>query len=455
MRNRHPLVLLTNTEFDVVTKEINVAKVPQDKMSIFRNQCSRLIQVKCNQHTSPQTLDQALDFIGLPMPDLLVEQAIDIFARIAAGEGEGDLYEGFYCEIPDRDNIYDDPNSSRRGGDPIYGEIKDQGQESHYGAVEGEYLQVTPFGDGDADYDLAHESNYAMANAHDQDPTYSTASHVDPTYSMANVEKEPNYEMARGGKPVKKIEGFYDTANSGRGDPTYDTATARRGSGKDPNYALASQYESSDSDPVYDMGSGQAEPKYVLANNGANEPTYSMANQGNEPKYVLANNSSQEPTYSTATMGREPKYALANDRSQDPTYSTATAVGKEPKYALANDRSQEPTYSMANQGSEPTYASATAGSVKVKLSNNPNNPLYNLDTNYALADTDESNYATADNDDDEQPTYAAASADTDYSEPQRRVHDNKAYKTLPKRGTDDDLYPVADASGEAELDFDA
>ena len=112
-------LLTTNTDLLKLYDEINVPRPDGERIASYRSLCSKIFQLKVTPHTSEQSLAHALDFIDLPMADLLLEQAIDAFARIAAGESEDEAFEAFYAEIEDREGqyggIYDDPAHGWKG----------------------------------------------------------------------------------------------------------------------------------------------------------------------------------------------------------------------------------------------------------------------------------------------------------------------------------------------------
>ena len=449
LRNENEMLMITDNEIKGIYREIGlVHSIPQDMaLTKLRSNTSRLVHHKLNSRSSSVVLDRALDFLDLPLADLLLEEAIDAATRLACGESERDVYEDYYDDIA---NGYEDPAIFHRRTSALYASLhgltRDDSTRSDtydFASKETPYDRAVP--------GLSREQTYARANGTGE-PTYDQAQaqlQREPTYQFATtggstVKKtvkpgqkqptEPSYEFATaGGASVKKpnVEPSYEFATAGgasvkkpSAEPSYEFATSG-GNQAEPAYEFAAAGGASVKKPLKPSNKQVGEPSYEFATSGGNhaEPSYEFAaNGGNEVEssyeFASAGGASvKKPAKAMKNQAGEPSYEFASSSGNqaESSYEFASATEHLKKagskgesessyeFASAGGNVSEPSYEFAQAQAEGTYSFASGSSVK--------HPSSKGESNYTLASggRPEGNYTLASGSSREESSYALAS----------------------------------------------
>jgi len=316
-------------------------------------------------------LDDLVDFLFASMPDVLVEQAIDVCALCEGSSSSTTLDDGYevpqnnpffaqkggcrellsaaaYRELHMVDPLYYEPEET---DEPEYGAVEDHDQQCVYDsggtAFDGDVYALARPDDGDGD-------EYAVANGavEVQENEYGLAT---PTrsggdlYARAKGSNDPTYDVGGGAGDECDYDIATTTQHAGGGDGddggdrTYDTAGGAQLSGDDGNDAHA-------------MAARSTEDMYALASSfninadDANEPVFDMT------KPVPRADNNQPGPF--VDIGRRPSKQLMQSYETGGGASQTTYVV--PEASTDNDDGEPQGYHSGHEDSPQRGVSETA-----------------------------------------------------------------------------------------------
>jgi hypothetical protein len=318
-------------------------------------------------------LDDLVDFLFTSMPDVLVEQAIDVCA-LCEGSSSTTLDDGYevpqnnpffaqkggcrellsaaaYREVHMVDPLYYEPEET---DEPEYGVVEDHDQQCVYGsgavggtAFDGDVYALARPDDGDGD-------EYAVANGavEVEENEYGLATRTSSggdLYARAKGSNDPTYDVGGGAGDECDYDIATSTQRAGSGgdgdggDRTYDTAGGVQLSGDDGNDAHAMAARSTED--MYALASS-----FNISADDANEPVFDMT------KPVPRADNNQPGPF--VDIGRRPSKQLMQSYETGAGASQTTYVV--PEASTDNDDSEPPDDHSGHEDSPQRGVSETA-----------------------------------------------------------------------------------------------